>query len=96
MKQIERIQYYEQLFDELTNNAKQMEKALELYKTSQEKLQELEHYYTSKDWKKDYEADEANQLPKDLKRGVLSQDGINDLLDQFIEFKHRLLGYFDD
>lgn len=30
----------------------------------------------------DYEADEAGLLPADLKRGVLSQDGIDDLLER--------------
>ena len=32
-------------------------------------------------------ADEAGLLPEDLKRGVLSQDGINDLLDRFRDLK---------
>ena len=31
---------------------------------------------------KDVEADEAGKLPKDLKRGVLSEDGLFDLLDE--------------
>ena len=32
-------------------------------------------------WKKDFEDDEAGKLPRDLKRGVLSEDGIYDFLD---------------
>ena len=31
-------------------------------------------------WRKDYEADEAGTLPAGLKRGVLSQDALYDLL----------------
>lgn len=40
----------------------------------------LEAYYTGKDWRADYELDEAGLLPAGLKRGVLSEDGIYDLL----------------
>ena len=45
-----------------------------------EDLVVLEAYYTSGLWLSDYEADERGELPKNLKRGVLSQDGLYDLL----------------
>ena len=41
----------------------------------------LEAYYTSKDWRFDFELDEAGLLPAGLKRGVLSEDGVYDLLE---------------
>ena len=44
-------------------------------------------YYTSPEWQEDYAADEAGLLPEGLKRGVLSQDGISDLLDRFRDLK---------
>lgn len=40
----------------------------------------LAAYMSSGDWLRDYEADEAGLLPRDLKRGVLSQDALYDLL----------------
>ena len=40
----------------------------------------LKKYQKSGRWLKDYEADEQGKLPADLKRGVLSQDGLYDLL----------------
>ena len=43
--------------------------------------QSLIDYYESGQWLKDYEADERGELPRDLKRGVLSQDGIYDLIE---------------
>ena len=46
-------------------------------------------------WKRDYEADEAGQIPSDLKRGVLSQDGLYNLLhdaDQIIRHAIEVLG----
>ena len=42
----------------------------------------LETYYTSYAWRTDFEADEAGLLPPDLKRGVLSEDGIYNLLEE--------------
>ena len=43
-------------------------------------LSELTAYYESPQWLADYQADEQGVFPPDLKRGVLSQDGIYDLL----------------
>lgn len=44
-------------------------------------LRELKEYYEGGQWLRDYEMDEAGLLPPDLKRGVLSQDGVYDLLE---------------
>ena len=43
---------------------------------------ELEAYYKSPEWKRDFADDEAGRLPKGLKRGVLSEDGIYNLLEE--------------
>jgi hypothetical protein len=48
-----------------------------------EMLSELRDYYVSDAWKRDFSSDEAGLLPKELKRGVLSQDGIYDLLEKY-------------
>lgn len=48
-------------------------------------LTELNAYYTGGQWLADYEADERGELPHDLKRGVLSQDGVFDLLKEIRE-----------
>ena len=45
-------------------------------------LQRLTHYYESGQWLQDYELDEKGLLPPSLKRGVLSQDAVYDLLEQ--------------
>ena len=50
-----------------------------------EDLAILAEYYDSGLWLSDYEADERGEIPKDLKRGVLSQDGLYDLLCSFRE-----------
>jgi hypothetical protein len=40
----------------------------------------LTKYMDGGQWMKDYEADERGELPADLKRGVLSEDALYDLL----------------
>ena len=45
-----------------------------------EKLAQLTDYYEGGRWLRHYEMDEAGLLPQNLKRGVLSQDGVFDLL----------------
>ena len=69
LDRIERVERYERLFDEATASP------------NPEKLRILDAYYTSGQWREDYEADENGELPPDLKRGVLSQDALYDLLE---------------
>jgi hypothetical protein len=51
----------------------------------QPELEKLEAYYTSQDWKDDFALDEAGELPDSLKRGVLSEDGIYNVLEKYKE-----------
>lgn len=74
-KQIKRITYYEDIMDTIRSMDTDSPERKKL-------LDELSAYYTSDAWKNDFAADEAGLLPKDLKRGVLSEDGIYDLLDE--------------
>lgn len=43
-------------------------------------LQSLQEYYTGGLWLQDYTLDEQGCLPRELKRGVLAQDTVYDLL----------------
>ena len=63
----------------------------EKYQELQEAIAVLSEYYGSKEWKQDYADDEAGLLPKDLKRGVLSEDGIWNLLADWQEAKTRII-----
>ena len=76
MTRVERITHMEGLLDKSTEVIARLEQALEDFAALQPDIAELEAYYTSPQWRKDFEADEAGKLPKDLKRGVLSEDGI--------------------
>ena len=76
MKQIERIQYMENLLDFIIEARKEQNKSARI----QEATRILAEYYGSDEWKQDFADDEAGLLPKDLKRGVLSEDGICNVL----------------
>ncbi len=89
MTRIERITKMEALFDKSGEVIKRLETALEDFAKIENDIAKLEAYY-DKDWRKDFEADEAGKLPKDLKRGVLSEDGIYDLLSDYQCLKDQI------
>ena len=90
MTRIERITHMEGLLDKSTEVIARLEQAIEDFAALQPDIAELEAYYTSPQWRKDFEADEAGKLPKDLKRGVLSEDGIYDLLTDYQCLKDQI------
>lgn len=51
---------------------------------------ELEKYQSSGLWKKDFEADEAGEFPLDAARGVLSEDGLYNFLQDFDRIMEKL------
>lgn len=81
-KRILRIERYEEIYDKLSRSVREAESALEALEALAPELAELEAYYTGPEWKKDFAADEAGRLPPELKRGVLSEDGVYDLLER--------------
>ena len=83
--QIERIKWMEQRFNKVLATIKDGS-AVSL-RTIKEDVAELSKYYGSELWKQDFAADEAGNLPSDLKRGVLSEDGIWNLLSNCREMK---------
>ena len=90
MTRIERITRMEALFDKSEEVVKRLDQALVDFTSLQPNIAELEAYYTSSQWRKDFEADEAGKLPQDLKRGVLSEDGLWNLLGDWERLKEHL------
>ena len=50
---------------------------------SSEDIRALAAYYESPLWRIDFESDEAGQIPEEVKRGVLSEDAIYDVLTTY-------------
>ena len=91
MEQIERISRMESHLDCAIEAVKALSDALDKYEAAQEAMNALSAYYGSDEWRQDYADDEAGRLPKDLKRGVLSEDGIWNVLEDCHELNNRLL-----
>ena len=91
MEQIERIQYYEALLDKVAPVLGNLEEALDAFDGIQEDVKELAAYYDDDAWREDFEDDESGRLPLDLKRGVLSEDGLYDVLSAHYALTVRLL-----
>ena len=79
---IERIKQMEERLNRVSDAVKRMSEALEAYESIKDDLNALNEYYGSEEWKQDLADDEAGLLPNDLKRGVLSEDGIWDVLSE--------------
>ena len=96
--EIERIKWMEQRFN--TALAAIKDDSAALLKAIKEDVAELSKYYGSELWKLDFAADErqrvgdgtsemARNLPPDLKRGVLSEDGIWNLLSDYRDIQKK-------
>lgn len=83
--QNERIRKMESYLDEAGAAVAELAEALDKYEKIQSKYYKLEDYYSSKKWMDDFEADEEGKLPADLKRGVLSEDAVYDLITEHRE-----------
>jgi len=79
----------EEWFDLVKEAMEEPRMSLDTYEKAQEAIDILSEYYGSDEWKQDYADDEAGLLPKDLKRGVLSEDGIWNLLADWREARHE-------
>ena len=90
MTQIERIRRMEQLLDKVSATVTELSNALGKYDDIREDIATLNKYYGSKEWKLDYAADEAGLLPPNLKRGILSEDGLWNVLVDCGEIEKRL------
>ncbi len=59
-----------------------LESALEKYSAVREDFVVLERYLASTQWKRDFAASETGKLPPALPHGVLSEDGIYNILER--------------
>lgn len=82
LQAVERIEKMERVFDELKQAAEQDKAALFEDAALRELLRELTGYYDGGQWLRDYELDEKGLIPREIKRGVLSEDAVYNLLSE--------------
>ena len=80
-KEMARIRRMESLFDAVSAAHARGEDCASLVPA----IRELTDYLEGGQWLRDYAADERGELPAALKRGVLSQDGLYNLLAELKE-----------
>ena len=90
LERIERITEMEARMDRVQAAAAALEQALDAWEAAQPDLEPLARYYASPLWREDFAADEAGELPPNFKRGVLSEDGLWNLLERVRELNERL------
>ena len=75
---VRRVSYMERLLDEVIAAQKDESRTWPWFRMRQ--LRILEDYYENGLWRLDFETDERGLLPHGLKRGVLSEDGLYNVL----------------
>lgn len=86
-RQTRRIRQMEQRMDHVRKTLDQFPHEPGKMDAVQEDIAELEKYYGSSDWRKDFDDDEQGLFPDGLKRGVLSEDAIWNLLSDYQQLK---------
>ena len=88
-KIIDRITKMENILDELTLVVEKSDKVMNELVDSLKNLNTLKKYYESQ-YMKDVMADKRNEVPQDLKRGVLSEDAVHTLLTDLFELSNKM------
>ena len=89
---IQRITDLEYKFSEVSRVMAALDMALDEYTDIKSYIGDLRDYMESGQWKADFEADERGEIPADLERGVLSEDGLYDLLESVDKILGRARG----
>ena len=91
-KQLARIKIMEDDFNLVKEVVRSLDEALADYEAVQRRISRLTEYQESGQWLKDFETDERGELPPymDLPRGVLSEDGLDNLLRDVHDLHSRM------
>ena len=84
MTMIDRIKQNEKSFDSAVKSVNKLNDALDEFISNRENIKIVNKYDGSKAWFKDKEALESGEIKK-VKAGVLSEDGVWDMLDNIDE-----------
>ena len=91
MNQISRIKKYENILSISNKTINNLEKNIQALKELEDDINSLNKYYGSNEWYQDINDDNLELLPKDMNRGVLSEDGIYNMLINHKEIAIEML-----
>lgn len=87
---IARIRRMESGYNKVRKAVDALDKALARYAGLEDTVKALEDYQASGQWLDDFEADERGELPAYLRRGVLSEDALYNLLSDIDNLRSKL------
>ncbi|SEN71355.1 protein of unknown function [Peptostreptococcus russellii] len=79
-EQLARVIHMEEICDRVIEALLSKEDVYKNLKILKSQIQELKAYYEGPDWLEDFDADRRELFPKDLKRGILAEDTLYNLL----------------
>lgn len=89
-KLLSRVKRMEKSYEKVSAAARELAAAVEQFDKLQPDIRRLAKYQASGQWLKDYEADERGEIPAGTPRGVLSEDGLYNLLSDIDALRERL------
>ena len=92
MDRIERVRDMEGRLNRLCAWLENAEYVMAARSAAEEDAEALAAYLDNPSWRADFEADERGELPAELPRGVLSEDGIYNALERLRELPDALRG----
>lgn len=87
---LQRIAAMEAALDRTAAAVQALDAAIDRYETIRIDIDRLTDYLDSGAWREDYEADEAGLVPQDMKRGVLSEDALFNLLGDIVAVNEKM------
>lgn len=81
----------EEHLNKASHAVKALSDAIDLYTEAMESIEAIDDYLASDEWEQDFDDSEAGRLPADLKCGVLSEDGIWNVIDTNRELQAQML-----
>ena len=95
-KLIARVRKMEDDFNMVRSVMNDMEDAMSNYEAVQRRIERLYNYMGDGQWLKDFESDERGELPKNMRRGVLSEDALDQLLADITLMDDRMRALVGD
>lgn len=84
-ERLENIRQMEATANETQQLLKEAKVLLQKWEELTPRIRKMEDYYSSPAWKEDYDASNNGQIPAGMPHGVLSEDGLYNLLEEHSE-----------
>lgn len=91
MENFSRISEFEEILDKHSKIKDELERALNEFESQKQSYKRLFEYYYSDERLADLKSDELGEIANELKRGVLSEDAIYNLMSDYQKLTIKML-----